>query len=523
MKKKLLISAGIPAVAAAFMLTGCFGGSAADTKEPVTSTSEESTQASETATDKSERSNVNTVEGSTIDAANMFTDRDLKSDYDTSSAVNITLNGTSASSDGDGVSIDGSNVTISKEGIYILTGALDNGTVKVEGADTDKIQIVLNNAVINSDTYAGIYVKNADKVFITTAEGTKNTVSNGGTYTQTDDSNVDGAIFGKDTITFNGKGTLNVTSKSGHGIVSKDSVKITDGGLNVESADTAIQGKDSVRIAGGDITIKAGGDGIHSENGEDTSLGFVYIKEGNINIDAYDDAIHAEPEILITGGNIDVTNCFEGYEANDVNIAGGTTNITASDDAVNAMNALRISDGKTSLDSAGDALDSNGDIIISGGETYASGATNDGNSVLDYDGNAKITGGVLVATGMSGMAQNMGNESRQGSILLTVDNQPADSTVEIMDEQGNVIASYTPPKAYNSVVISAPEITKGNTYTVTAGDTSTEVTMTDIIYGEGMHGFMMPGGNSGQKPGGRMESPDFKDDPRSINDESKKI
>ena len=162
-------------------------------------------------------------------------------------------------------------------------------------------------------------------------------------------------------------------------------------------------------------------------------------------------------------------------------------------------------------------------IIISGGETYASGATNDGNSVLDYDGNAKITGGVLVATGMSGMAQNMGNESRQGSILLTVDNQPADSTVEIMDEQGNVIASYTPPKAYNSVVISAPEITKGNTYTVTAGDTSTEVTMTDIIYGEGMHGFMMPGGNSGQKPGGRMESPDFKDDPRSINDESKKI
>lgn len=268
MKKKLLISTGIPAVAAAFMLTRCFGGSMTDIKETtnqVTNDSQESTRSSENKTDTSDKSNVTTVEGSTIDIANMFTDRDLSSDYDTSSAVNITLNGTSAISDGDGVSIDGSSVTISKEGIYIITGNLDNGTVKVEGADTDKIQLVLNNAVINSDTYAGIYVKNADKVFITTAEGSKNSVSNGGTYTQTDDINVDGAIFGKDTITFNGKGTLNVTSKSGHGIVSKDSIKITDGSLNVESADTAIQGKDSVRIAGGDITIKAGGDGIHSD------------------------------------------------------------------------------------------------------------------------------------------------------------------------------------------------------------------------------------------------------------------
>lgn len=132
------------------------------------------------------------------------------------------------------------------------------------------------------------------------------------------------------------------------------------------------------------------------------------------------------------------------------------------------MVSIRISDGKTSLDSAGNALDSNGDIIISGGETYASGATNDGNSVLDYDGNAKITGGVLVATGMNGMAQNMGNESTQGSILLTVDKQSADSKIEIKDEQGNVIASYVPPKLYNSVVISAPDITKGSTYTVTA-------------------------------------------------------
>lgn len=524
MKKKILLSLGIPAVTASILLAGCSGGASTDSTTAETTASVQSTtESTTTASETTARQETSGVDNSGIDVANMFTERDLSPDYDAASAVNITLNGTTASADGDGVSIDGSTVNITKEGTYILSGTLDNGTVKVEGADTDKIQIVLNNAHINSESYAGIYVKNADKVFITTAEGTDNSVTGSGAFIQSDDSNVDGAIFAKDTVTFNGKGTLTVTSKSGHGIVSKDNVKITSGTLNVESSDTGIQGKDSVRIAGGTINIKAGQDGIHSENDEDTAKGFVYIQDGVITIDAYDDAIHAAPELLVAGGNITVTECFEGYEADVINIAGGNTDITASDDALNAMNTLRISGGKTNLNSAGDAIDCNGNIIISGGETYASGATNDGNSAFDYDGSAYITGGTLIATGMGGMAQNMGKDSTQGSILISTGNQQAGTVVEVSDSEGNVLASYTAPKAYNSVVVSAPGMEKGGTYTVKAGSFTEEITLTDIIYGEGMQWGPgpggMPGGGFGQKP----ESPDFKDDPRSLNDESKKL
>ncbi len=519
MKKKLLFATVTPAIAASVLLAGCFGSAPQETTVTESVTVTESTEETAASTSgQSASASVPNVENTTIDIANMFTDRDLVQTFDEAGAVTVNLN---SPSNADGVSVSGDTITISKEGVYILTGTLANGTVKVEGADTDKIQLVLDNASINSNSYAGIYVKNADKVFITTKEGTTNTVSNGGTFTQTDDSNVDGAIFAKDTITLNGKGTLNVTSKSGHGIVSKDNVKITGGTLNVDSADSGIQGKDSVRIAGGDINIKAAQDAIHSENDEDATKGFVYIQDGNVTIDAYDDAIHAGPEILIAGGNIKITNCYEGYEADIVNIAGGSSDVTASDDATNAMNTLRISDGKVYLNAGGDALDSNGDIIITGGETYASGSTNNGDSVLDYDGKASISGGILVATGMSGMAQNMGSESTQGSILTATQNQSAGTTIEIKDESGNTLCSYTAPKAYDSVVISAPEIKKGGTYTVTAGTSSTDIVMNDIIYGTGMMGGM-PGGMQGGRPNGQMDSPNLKDDPRTLNDESKR-
>ena len=56
---------------------------------------------------------------------------------------------------------------------------------------------------------------------------------------------------------------------------------------------------------------------------------------------------------------------------------------------------------------------------MSGGELYVSGPVNDGNGAFDYNGQATITGGIVVALGSSGMAQNFGNNSTQGSILLT--------------------------------------------------------------------------------------------------------
>ena len=115
---------------------------------------------------------------------------------------------------------------------------------------------------------------------------------------------------------------------------------------------------------------------------------------------------------------------------------------------------------------------------------------------------------VVRASGYSGMAQNFGSDSTQGSIMVTFDNaltEASEMEITLTDESGKTLLSYTPGKSYDCVVLSCPELAVGNTYTVSAGEQSTEVTLDSLIYGEtkGMGG---PGGMG--KPGDDMEAPD---------------
>lgn len=79
---------------------------------------------------------------------------------------------------------------------------------------------------------------------------------------------------------------------------------------------------------------------------------------------------------------------------------------------------------------------------MSGGTVYLSGPENGADFALDYDGSATITGGTFIGLGMNGMAQNFGDSSTQGAILVTVDSQSAGSQVLVTDEAGNVLASW---------------------------------------------------------------------------------
>ena len=131
-----------------------------------------------------------------------------------------------------------------------------------------------------------MYILSADKVFVTLAENTENTLSNGGTFTAIDDNNIDAVLFSKQDLTLNGLGSLKITSPAGHGIVCKDDLVLTGGTYNVTSASHGFDANDSVRIANASITIDAGKDGIHAENADDTWLGFVYALSGSVNIEA---------------------------------------------------------------------------------------------------------------------------------------------------------------------------------------------------------------------------------------------
>lgn len=205
-----------------------------------------------------------------------------------------------------GVSISGNIITITKEGTYVLSGALSEGQIVVD-ADSAKVQLVLDNADITCASSAAIYVKNADKTFITLAEGSENILMNTAEYEAIDDNNIDAVIFSKDDLTLNGKGTLTINSEYGHGIVSKDDLKLVGGTCNITAKNHALSGKDSVRIAAGTYNLTSGKDGIHSENTDDDEKGFVYIASGDFTIESTGDGIDASYVVQIDDGDFDIT------------------------------------------------------------------------------------------------------------------------------------------------------------------------------------------------------------------------
>lgn len=499
-----------------------------------------------------------------IDVSNMFSDRDKEIGYDEENSTVIKLSDDSTTCDSDAVQISGNTVTIIDEGTYILSGTLTDGIVIVDAEDTDKVQLVLDGVDITSAKSAAIYVREADKVFITTASDSKNILTNGGTYTAIDDNNIDAAIFSKSDLTLNGAGSLTITAKAGHGVVSKDDLVLTSGTYQIDAASHGLSGKDSVRIASGSYTIVSGKDGIHAENADDTSLGFVYLADGTFDITSDGDGISAENWLQADGGvyTVKAGGGSENVQKSDGEWQFGPGQQTESTDtteedtvsmkAIKAAGELILKGGKYSLDSADDTIHSNANITISdgeftlasgddgihadsattisggtiditesyegieglsiditGGETYVSGPTNDGNSALDYNGTGTVTGGIFIAAGSSGMAENFGDSSTQGVMMVTVNSQAAGSAVSLSDSSGNELVSWTPEKEYTSVIISCPEITTGQEYTLTTGSDTTQITMDSIVYGSGSGMGGNPGNGGGPGNGGDMgQKPD---------------
>lgn len=322
-----------------------------------------------------------TTEASTGD---MFTERDMEIGYDEEASAHITLSGDSASSDTDAVQISGSTVTITEEGTYLLSGTLDDGMIVVNAADTDKVQLVLDNVQITSSTSAAIYVLQADKVFLTTAADSENTLANGGEYVAIDDNNIDSVIFSKADLTLNGAGTLTISAAAGHGIVSKDDLVLTSGTYSITAASHGISGKDSVRIAGGSYTITAGKDGIHAENTDDSSLGFLYIAGGTFTIAADGDGMSAGAYLQIQDGTFTITT-GEGSASVTMSSSSAptqkdalpvkviTTEATEEDSSVSQKgiksdSTITIADGSFVTDTADDSIHAGGDILITGGE-----------------------------------------------------------------------------------------------------------------------------------------------------------
>lgn len=303
-------------------------------------------------------------------------------------------------------------------------------------------------------------------------------------------------------------------------------------------------------ISGGSITIDAQDDALHTD-------GDMTISGGECILSTGDDGAHAALSLTVLDGKITVLTSYEGLEANQITLAGGELDITASDDGINAnggsdgfsggfgggfggrrsdMNSqsgdmtppdnsnmqtppdgnapsgnpptmpgqdaadstttddttdkqpvLLITGGKITVNADGDGLDSNGNLRVEGGDITINGPANGGNGALDIGtengGAGVIAGGTLIALGTSSMAENFGSTSTQCAFLVTMNSFGAGETITITDSQGNVLYTGVTVKSANSVVFSSPDLTVGETYTLTIGSTSATVTQSSTVVG----------------------------------------
>ncbi|MCL2288149.1 MAG: carbohydrate-binding domain-containing protein [Candidatus Bathyarchaeota archaeon] len=285
----------------------------------------------------------------------------------------INLNGESASVEGSGAIVNENVITITEAGVYVVSGTLTNGQIIVDATNQDKVQLVLNGTDITNPTGAAIYAPQCDKLTLTIANGTTNTVTDGGNnYIPSASNESNAAIFVKDDLTINGKGTLIVNAGFNNGIGTQDNLFIESGNIIINAANHGLFGNDSVTIIDGDFEISAGNDGIQTDS---ASKGWVLIEGGTFNITTVHDGIQAETDLTITGGAFTITTGGGSVNAPEKtgDIPGGRQQSIEEEEmgsmkALKAKKLLTISGGDFIIDSVDDGIHSNGDVFITGGK-----------------------------------------------------------------------------------------------------------------------------------------------------------
>lgn len=327
--------------------------------------------------------------------------KDLNTDFTESECSVITLNHTTAECSGSGVTTDGSRITVTAPGDYLVRGTLDDGQIIVNAQNTDDVRLIFDDVSITCSDNAPLYIVNADKVVLTLAAGSDNYVCDGSSYNNADGTEeANAAIFSKDDLTINGSGSLTVDATFNNGIGCKDDLKLVGAAIHVNAVNDGIKGKDSVTVAGGSISVVCGGDGIQASNDTDEGKGYLHIIDGDFDIASQGDGLQAARNIYIENGTFSLLSgggsangsvrpngmgrwdfsFNEDGSANDASIKG-----------IKSDSEIRIDSGTFSLNCADDALHSNGGISLNGGSF----ALASGDDAIHADGSLTIADGEI--------------------------------------------------------------------------------------------------------------------------------
>lgn len=342
--------------------------------------------------------------------------------WEDSAVIPIVLNGDSITADSNGVTVDGSQATITLAGTYSLSGSLMDGQIIVDTKDEEVVRLILNGVDLHNSTSAPIYIANAEKVVIVLADNTENSVTDGAAYVfeNPEEDEPNAAIFSTSDLTITGNGSLTVNGNYNDGIASKDGLIIASGVITVNAADDGIRGKDYLVVKDGTLTVNAQGDGLKSDNEEDAAKGYISIETGVINVTAGGDAITGQTDVMVMDGTftlssgegssnrIDETSSAKGIKATAaINIDGGSFAINSADDAINSNGSITINGGAFTIASGDDGMHADSTLVINAGDIQITKSYEGIESavITIHAGNIHVTSsddGINVASGNDG-------------------------------------------------------------------------------------------------------------------------
>ena len=282
---------------------------------------------------------------------------------------------------------NGSKYTVTKAGVYSLTGAL-NGQIIVAAGKNDVVELELNGVTITCSEDSPIRIFSADKVEISAKNHTENIIRDAREKkTGNEDDQGAGAITAKTDIKLKGAGVLVIEGGFNNGIHTSKDITIQKLALKVTAVNNAIRGGDSITMESGiAAVISTEGDGVKTKNTDRNKSGSmrgdVTLLGGTLEIWAAGDGIQAAHDCIIKSG--------EGLVPEVTIYTGAYSSFTADSAAtesykgIKTENAIDISAGKIIVSSYDDGLHANSGTAFEGGGTGV--------------GDVRISGGTVITT-----------------------------------------------------------------------------------------------------------------------------
>lgn len=407
------------------------------------------------------------------------------------SGGNITINtsGNQAKGlkSGQNMTLSGGTIAVNATGGVVLVASGSGATPSYcAGIKSDADVNLAGANVTITGSGAGFKGVSSDKNILMTAGNVSVTSSGTGTTYTTATGIKDSyssAAFSADSIIVITGGTLttNCSGAGGKGLKS-------DKGITIGST----TGNPTLNITtSGDRFLVSGTDYCHPK--AVVSAGAVTINNGNNTINSKDDGIHSDLSVTINGGNTIVNassttkGVGEGVEAPTITFNGGVTNITASNDGINATygttaGGTESNDGSNLYIKGGvvivagsDAIDSNGNITITGGTTIICGPTASPEEGIDFNGTFNVNGGLLISAGSNAnMTKAMSTTSTQKCMYLKSSaSLAATSIFRVENASGTEIVTFKPKNAVYYFHVSSPNIAASTSHKVYFGGTYT--------------------------------------------------